>query len=63
MKARPFIYVLLGLLAALYSIGIFWGMPSEFSPEIDADVPFAFCHILAAFMMFTGPLNILHSTK
>jgi len=40
MKARPFIYVLLGLLAALYSIGIFWGMPSEFSPEIDADVPF-----------------------
>jgi hypothetical protein len=40
MKAKPFIYILLGVLAAVYSIGIFWGMPSEFSPEIDADVPF-----------------------
>jgi hypothetical protein len=40
MKAKPFIYIFLGVLATLNSIGIFWGMPSEFSPEIDADVPF-----------------------
>ena len=39
MKTNPRVYSVLGFLAILYSVGIFWGMPSEFVPEIDSDVP------------------------